>query len=341
MPYFTQALLNWHDSQKREDQDQPEPARVANAKAEKPLPKQERVKEIAQKILNRKYNAEQLADILYRYGNNVVYPFETAETIAGTYKIIKSSSSLESVLASILYDTHNLKTLTGFARALLARRHASGQAAPVIRGEGGMAQDSDEEVMVVEHVPVIRPPSPSKEYDDGEVQLVGTMDEKSVGIASAVENAKLAKLVPSDAELAEYARRKDEVKTRNIEAQAREFERIRVAREAEAQARQAGAQAREVEAQAREALRLEHTRQRMERSRNAVTRTADAARLKEAVRDRERKELELKKQACIAAERELIEARIALGRATKTFEDDERAYRDLNERLSKRPRGGA
>jgi hypothetical protein len=41
------------------------------------------------------------------------------------------------------------------------------------------------------------------------------MDEKSVGIASAAENARLAKLVPSDAELAEYARRKNQVDARN------------------------------------------------------------------------------------------------------------------------------
>jgi hypothetical protein len=249
VPYLAEALLEWYHSQKKEDQDQPGPARVTNAK---PAP-----------------------------------------------------------------------------------------AAPVIRGEGGMAQDSDEEVMLVKHTAVIRPPSPGKEYDDGWVQLVGTMDEQSVGIASAAENAKLAKLVPSEAQQAEYAKRKDKANARNVEAQARELERIRVAREAEAQARQAGAQAREAEAQAREDMRLEHARQRLVRSRNALAMAADKARLKEAVRDREKTEYDLKKQSLYTAQDEFVKAHEALVRAKKMFEDDERAHRDLNERAAKRPRGGA
>jgi hypothetical protein len=241
VPHLAEALLEWYDSQKKEDQNQPGPARVA-----KPAP-----------------------------------------------------------------------------------------AAPVIRGEGGMAQDSDDDVVVdMPAVAVIHPPKPGENIGDDDVVFVGTMDERSAAVVSAQEHAKLAALVPSEAEKAEYARRKNEVDVRNIEAQAREFERIRVAREAEAQAREA-------DAQAREAMRLEHSRQRLVRSRNAVARAADAARLKEAVRDREKIEYDLKRQTFYAAQNEFVKAREALDRANKMFEDDERAYQDLNERAAKRPRGGA
>ena len=178
VPHLAEALLEWYHSQKKEDQDQPGPARVTNAK---PAP-----------------------------------------------------------------------------------------AAPVIRGEGGMAQDSDEEVMLVVHAPVIRLPSPGKEYDDGWVQLVGTMDEKSVGIASAAENAKLAKLVPSDAQLAEYARRKNQVDARNLEAQVREYERLQ------------------------EQAKRQRAEEKLQHSREAVISALELVRIKEA-------ELQRAKDAMLSA----------------------------------------
>jgi hypothetical protein len=189
--YFTQALLEWYNSQKVDDQDQPGPARVTNAK---PAP-----------------------------------------------------------------------------------------AAPVIRGEGGPRLDSDDEVMLVEHVPVIRPPSPGKEYDDGEVQLVGTMDEMSAAVISAQEHAKLAALVPSDAQQAEYARRKNKVDVRNIEAQAREFERLH------------------------QQARRQRAEEKLQRSREAVARALELVRIKEAELQRAKDAMVRATDMFEADERDLLE----------------------------------
>ena len=147
-----------------------------------------------------------------------------------------------------------------------------------------MAQDSDDDVVVdMSAVAVIHPPKPGENIGDDDVVFVGTMDERSAAVVSAQEHAKLAALVPSDAQQAEYARRKNEVNVRNIEAQAREFERLH------------------------QQARRQRAEEKLQRSREAVARALELVRIKEAELQRAKDAMVRATDSFEADERDLLE----------------------------------
>jgi hypothetical protein len=234
--------------------------------------------------------AEKIRTYAYKHGNSDVEralqhlmpqvgPFSRWEVSDGVFNYITKNeeATLEDRIRDVVKLRHTPGYVSAFAYQLMCwhDEHKSGPkakpgsarvtnaepapAAPVIRGEGGMAQDNDDDVVVdMPAVAVIHPPKPGENIGDEDVVFVGTMDERSAAVVSAQEQAKLAALVPSDAEMAEYARRKNQVDARDLEAQVREYERL------EQQARRQRAE------------------EKLQRSREAVARALELVRIKEA-----------------------------------------------------------
>jgi hypothetical protein len=234
--------------------------------------------------------AEKIRTYAYKHGNSDVEralqhlmpqvgPFSRWEVSDGVFNYITKNeeATLEDRIRDAVKLRHSPGYMSAFAYQLMCwhDEHKSGPkakpgsarvtnakpapAAPVIRGEGGMAQDSDDDVVVdMPAVAVIHPPKPGENIGDDDIVFVGTMDERSAAVVSAQEQAKLAALVPSDAELAAYARRKNQVDARNLEAQVREYERL------EQQARRKRAE------------------EKLQHSREAVVRALELVRIKEA-----------------------------------------------------------
>jgi hypothetical protein len=204
---------------------------------------------IAHKMRNYQYDTAGLAHALWNDAPKTGHYAQQA-VVDSTFQRIKDvgAENLEADIGLILQYRHNAEDIATFAHELLAKydmhKHvlnpfagsaralnpAPAPPAPVIRGEGGVGVDDDDKVVLVQPVPVIKPPQPGEELNDSDIEFVGTMDETSAGILNEQDLARLRAIVPSDAENAAYAMRREAEKRKKAE------EKVEHSREAVARA---------------------------------------------------------------------------------------------------------